>query len=72
MLAKNIWSSKGKVNQAEWLFLLTGGTAAETFEQSPITWISNAVWAQIQKYNLKINEFILIYIFVLEFNFEMI
>lgn len=49
MLAKNIWSSKGKIVQAEWMFLLTGGTLTETYEQSPLPWIADSTWTQIQK-----------------------
>lgn len=47
MLAKNIWCSKGQIDQDEWLYFLTmEDTSAE---ESPFNWISQHSWNKLKK-----------------------
>jgi len=48
-LAIRIEEAKGNVDNAQWLFLLTGGIGGGTEEPRPAEWITERAWAELSK-----------------------
>jgi dynein heavy chain len=51
LLTINLMQNDGKVDQAEWMFLLTGGVGLENPNKNPASWLPSTSWDQICRLN---------------------
>lgn len=47
LLTVNQLKAQGKIDQDEWMFLLTGGVGLENTIEKPATWMSQKIWDEI-------------------------
>lgn len=50
MLATNLIKENGNFDQAEWMFLLTGGVGLDNPIPNPSAWITSKSWDEIVRY----------------------